>query len=178
MSNKITGAEFLAQELEWGMSADNPDFVNLAKETIMQIADLPIKTIMDYGAGVGVYAEQARLMGYDVSAYDIWESHRNYMADKFPDLRQVNEPITTDLMVWIEVAEHMTNDEINTLLNKIAPAYIMFSACNTHSDIDEYWGHINIKQPDEWHDFLSGYGYKCIKKLEYPTNHTFFYGKN
>ena len=176
MGEPITGFDFLTQELEWGMSADNLEFINLAKLTIDQVADIDIKTVLDYGAGVGVYAEQARLKGYDVYAYDIWESHRNYMADKFPELKQTDKPVTTDLMLFIEVAEHMTDDEVKQLLEQVHPKYILFSACNTHSDIDEYWGHINIKQPEAWHEVLAQYGYEVIKQLNLPTDHTFLYG--
>lgn len=169
--------DFLKQEVEWGISADNPDFVNLAKETINQVVDLNIKTILDYGAGVGVYAEQARLKGYDVYAYDIWESHREYMTNKFPELKQTDKVMTTDLLVFIEVAEHMTDEEVNKVMTTIQPQYILFSACNTTTENDEYWGHINIKQPNEWHLFLKQYGYNVIKQLQYPTDHAFLYGK-
>lgn len=172
----IKEQEFLNKELEWGMSADNPDFVNLAKLTIDQITE-PVKTVLDYGAGVGVYAEQARLKGYNVWAFDIWESHQKYMAEKHPDLKQVKRPVTTDLMIFIEVAEHMTDKEITTLFKTIMPTYILFSACPTHSDNDEYWGHINIKQPEQWHEFLGQFGYKVERKLDYPTGHTYLLRK-
>lgn len=171
----ITDKDFLKQELEWGMSADNPAFLELARLTIGQLNSLPISTVLDYGAGTGVYSEAARKAGYKVYAYDIWEAHKAYMAEKFPDVEQVKEPITTDLMMMIEVAEHMTDKEVKELFGKVKPTYLLFSACPTTTDNDEYWGHINIKSPDEWHKVLKTFGYELVTKTDYPTDHTFIY---
>jgi len=135
----------------------------------------PIKTILDYGAGVGAYAWEAHKLGFDVYAFDIWQSHREYMAQTFPDLKQTKKPITTDLCVMIEVAEHMTDAEVIKLFKKIKPTYLLFSACNTTTEMDEYWGHINIKQPDQWHEFLKQFGYDVVQKMLLPTDHTFLY---
>lgn len=171
----ITNNEFLKQELEWGISADNPQFIALADATIDQIVGLPIKSVLDYGAGVGVYADAAHRRGYDVHAYDIWEAHRQYMSAKFPNLKQASEPITTDLMLYIEVAEHMTDDEIASLFSKIAPKYILFSSTPDKTDNDEAWGHINIKQTADWDQFWEQKGYKLLKTIQAPTSYSRIY---
>jgi len=172
---KITDKEFLRQGIEWGISAENQAFMQLAMGAMQQIQGLPVKTVLDYGAGVGAYAESARKLGYDVFAYDIWESCRGYMKQYFPELKQCDEPITTDLLVMIEVAEHMTDIEVHNLFSQIQPTFILFSGCNTSTVNDEYWGHVNIKQPEEWHEFLKRYGYQVREKVPTPTDHTFIY---
>ena len=77
----ITTKEFLEKELGWGISFDNPTFKNLAKVTAEQFKDLPIKTVMDYGAGTGVYSAAFHNEGYDTYVYEIWHCNvlRNIM---------------------------------------------------------------------------------------------------
>lgn len=169
----ITEKEFLLQGIEWGISADNPAFVELARKTAEQI-DIPVKTVLDYGAGTGVYANEFKKLGYDVSCYEIWDAHRDYIKQHF-DLNIVSEPFNADLLVMIEVAEHMTNKEISDLFTSIKCPYLLFSGCNTTSDKDEYWGHINVKSTNDWHDMLKIFGYEILKKVDYPTDHTFIY---
>jgi len=117
-------------------------------------------SVLDFGAGTGVYADAFRRARYDVKAFDIWESHRKYMAAKYPDLVLVDKPVTTDLMLFIEVAEHMTDKEIRALFRKIRPAYILFSSTPFKTDNDEAWGHINIKHSGEWLGLFDQLGYE------------------
>jgi 2-polyprenyl-3-methyl-5-hydroxy-6-metoxy-1,4-benzoquinol methylase len=158
----LTPEEFLKIEIEAGISADNPDFIRLAEATEQMITklDLPILSVLDFGAGTGVYADAFRRARYDVKAFDIWESHCSYMAAKFPDLVLVHKPVTTDLMLFIEVAEHMTDKEIRALFRKIRPAYILFSSTPFTTDNDEAWGHINVKHSGEWLGLFDQLGYE------------------
>lgn len=167
----LTPAEFLKIELDAGISADNPLFMNLAKATAsaVQALNLPIQTVLDFGAGVGAYSEGFYQAGYQVSTYEIWEEHRAYIRQKFPHLSIIDKPITTDLMLWIEVAEHMTNKEIDKLLKKIAPKYILFSSTSERTDNDAAWGHINVKEQAEWVELFKKYGYKVHTELTVPT---------
>lgn len=167
-----TPAEFLKAELEMGISMQNEAFVELTKNTAKQIADLGIKTVLDYGAGTGVYAEAYRRLGYSVVAYEIWDEHVQYMREHVPQVQIMSRPITTDLMNFIEVAEHMTDSEINKLFHTIYPKYILFSSTSEKTEWDAAWGHINVKSQDEWINFFSILGYEYIKPLPYPTNYT------
>jgi 2-polyprenyl-3-methyl-5-hydroxy-6-metoxy-1,4-benzoquinol methylase len=158
----LTPEEFLKIEIEAGISADNPDFIRLAEATEQMITrlDLPILSVLDFGAGTGVYADAFRRARYDVKAFDIWESHCSYMAAKFPDLVLVHKPVTTDLMLFIEVAEHMTDKQVRALFRKIRPAYILFSSTPFTTDNDEAWGHINIKHSGQWLGLFDQLGYE------------------
>jgi 2-polyprenyl-3-methyl-5-hydroxy-6-metoxy-1,4-benzoquinol methylase len=165
----ITEDEFLKSELGWGIGFHNPDFVNLADVTAHQVKDYPIKSVMDYGAGTGVYASAFHRAGYDTSAYEIWAAHTNYIKENAPYLNIIDKPITTDLMLLIEVSEHMTDKELNKLFKDIKPTYILHSSTSEVTDWDGDWGHINIKTQQKWIDFFDGKGYEMIKNLSYPT---------
>ena len=170
----LTPAEFLKIELDAGISADNPLFMNLGKATAsaVQAMNLPIKTVLDYGAGVGVYSDAFHQAGYQVSTYEIWEEHRAYIRQKFPNLSIIDKPVTTDLLLWIEVAEHMTDKEIDTLMQSIAPKYILFSSTSDKTDNDEAWGHINVKAQHEWVELFRSYGYNNRNEMSVPTTWT------
>jgi hypothetical protein len=173
----ISDAEFLATELSMGISIDNPAFRALGFATADQVKDLGIRTVLDFGAGTGVYADAYHKAGYDIKAFEIFQSHRDYMAEKVPHIQIIDEPVTTDLLSFIETAEHMTDKELFDLFKKIQPKYILFSSTSQVTDNDEAWGHINIKEQLDWHSFFNKIGYDLIKPMAYPTNWSMLYGK-
>lgn len=164
----LTPEQFLIIELANGISADNPTFVSLADATAKQLT-IDYTSVLDYGAGTGVYSNAFYKLGKEVYSFDIWDAHRDYISRKFPHLEIVNEPITTDLMAFIEVAEHMTDNEIKALFRQIAPDYILFSSTSEKTDFDAEWGHINVKPQDEWIRFFKLLGYEFMQDLQFPT---------
>jgi 2-polyprenyl-3-methyl-5-hydroxy-6-metoxy-1,4-benzoquinol methylase len=166
----ITTKEFLEKELEWGISFNNPSFKNLAKVTVEQFKDLPIKSLMDYGAGTGVYSDAFYNEGLLVSVFEIWDEHKDYIRQNAPHLNIIHEPITTDLMAFIEVAEHMTDKEILSLFKKVKPTYVLFSSTSDKTDFDEQWGHINVKPQAEWIEMFKKIGYELDRHLFNPTS--------
>lgn len=165
----ISPDEFLKAELEMGIGFHNPAFTNLAAE-VAKIVRLYGETILDYGAGTGVYADAYHQAGMKSYAFDIWESHKTYIRQNAPHVEIVEKPITTDVLSWIEVAEHMTDNEIDTLLEMIKPKYILFSSTPEHTDWDLEWGHINTKSHDEWIEVFRHHGYSLLKNLSHPTS--------
>ncbi len=172
----ITEKEFLETELAMGISFDNPMFKSLAFNTAEQIKGLG-KSVLDYGAGTGVYADAFYQAGFDVSIYEKFESHREYISQKATHLKIIDKPITTDIMAFIEVAEHMTDKELNTLFKKIKPNYILFSSTSQRTDNDEAWGHINVKEQSEWDAYFKTKGYDIYKQLTIPTEWAKIYQK-
>jgi hypothetical protein len=175
----ITQEEFLKAELEMNLTMDNPDFVALAESVL----DYVIKykdweTLIDYGCGTGVYSEVARDRGsFPVYALDIFKTHRDYCKKQYPDLKVIARPVKADLMYFIEVAEHMTDEEIKKAINAIDPNYILFSSTPNTTDWDLDWGHINIKQEPEWVELFKGLGYKMIDKPNTPTEWSLMFQK-
>ena len=168
----ITDKEFLETEIKMGISPDNPDFVRLAEYTANQLKELDIHTVLDYGAGTGVYSDAYQRAGYDTRVFEIWEAHREFIRERFPNLPIVDTPTNEEVMSFIEVAEHMADQELLQLFEKFVPKYILFSSTSEHTDGDEAWGHINIKTQEEWISFFKNIGYSLIKDLQYPTNYS------
>jgi 2-polyprenyl-3-methyl-5-hydroxy-6-metoxy-1,4-benzoquinol methylase len=166
----ITPQQFLDTEIQMGISLDNPNFLALADATVNQL-DIAYETVMDYGAGTGVYANAFHKAGKKVKVFEIWEPHRQYIKDRMPHLQIIDKPeVIVDLMLWIEVAEHMTDEEISKLMSSINPTYILFSSTSQHNPgFDEQWGHINIKEQDEWIRLFDRCGYLLFKELKFPT---------
>ena len=173
----VSDKEFLRIELEMGISLDNPNFVSLAKNTAEQIKGLG-HSLLDYGAGTGVYADAFHKAGFDVFIWEKFDAHKEYIRERLPYLNIIDKPITTDIMAFIEVAEHMTDKELNALFKKIKPNYILFSSTSQKTDNDEAWGHISVREQSEWDAFFSGYGYKVEKQLSIPTSWAKIYSKN
>jgi 2-polyprenyl-3-methyl-5-hydroxy-6-metoxy-1,4-benzoquinol methylase len=73
-------------------------------------------------------------------------------------------------MLFIEVAEHMTDKELKALFKKIKPKHVLFSSTPNTTDSDLDWGHINIKTNDEWNATFEKLGYEFIKDLTMPTS--------
>ena len=165
----ITEKQFLEAELQMGIHYDNPDFKLLAEKTAEQIDNLTPDKVIDYGCGTGSYSKVLHDLGYNVLACDYFKIHRDYVKEKFPELKVIARPVEADLMYFIETAEHMTDEEIYKAIDKINPKHILFSSTSEKTEYDELWNHINIKEQDEWIEFWMGLGYKKIKDLEFPT---------
>jgi 2-polyprenyl-3-methyl-5-hydroxy-6-metoxy-1,4-benzoquinol methylase len=173
----ITEKEFLETELSMGISFDNPSFKSLAFNSAQQVLGLG-HTLLDYGAGTGVYADAFHQSGFEVVIWEKFDAHKEYISQKAPHLKIIDKPITTDIMAFIEVAEHMTDKELNALFKKIKPNYILFSSTSEKTDNDEAWGHINVKQQEEWDQFFLDKGYSIYKQVGLPTQWSKIYGKN
>jgi len=169
----VSEQQFLETELANGISLDNPAFVHLGRATAAQMRVFPdIRSVLDFGAGVGVYSEGFHREGFDILAYEHFAVHRAYMRDRLPHIRLVETPCTTDLLAWIETAEHMTDAEIDRLLKSVTPAYILFSSTSERTEHDELWGHINVKEQHEWVRHLEAYGYTYYMDMPFPTSWT------
>jgi len=166
---RLNDKQFLQYELDTGVSFDNPNFIRLADETARQMQTLG-KSVLDFGAGTGVYSDAFIRAGFDVVSFEIFNSHRQYIAQYAPHIKLIDYPVTTDIMLFIETAEHMTDRQIKNVFNRIKPKYILFSSTPEHSPFDEAWGHINVKQPDEWDKFFINFGYIVTRSLPYPTS--------
>lgn len=165
---KFTDKEFLEYEMNMGVSLDNPQFMDLARNTVEQLNGYGSK-ILDYGCGVGAYAKAAMEFGFEVYGYDKFKAHKDYLKIHLPELKVVRKLPKTDILMFIETAEHMTDDEIKEIFQHISPIWILFSSTSTKADIDEKWGHINVKEQQEWDDMFFKLGYRIHKQVALPT---------
>ena len=174
----ITEQEFLKAEVElMNLTMNNPAFVNLGKNVSKYCRKFNATNVIDYGCGTGVYSEVLRMDGYDVMAQDVFKSHRDYCKENYPYLKVIAKPKAAELMLFIEVAEHMTDQEIKNAIEMIEPRFILFSSTPESTVNDEQWGHINIKQEPEWIEFWKGLGYAVVEKPITPTSWSLTLGK-
>ena len=179
LTKPMTDKKFLETEISMGISADNPLFGILCDVTAKHLRKYPdIKSVLDYGAGTGVYSNAMHQLGYDVKIIEKFKAHREYIKTKYPHLTIINKPVTTDCLFWIEVSEHMTDGEIDKLFNTISPKYIYHSSTSEVTIHDQVWGHINIKPQDEWVSLFKSKGYELIESPLIPTAWAKIYKKH
>ena len=106
--------------------------------------------------------------GYSKNFFDLKHpkfAHRYHLDPLFEEKYE-----RADLFIAIECFEHIPDASLNRIMDKvrceIQPEFILFSS-TPHPDPDPnwdiQWGHINIKQPMEWHDFFLSHGYELTK---------------
>jgi len=161
-----------------GISADNPLFVALCDATANQLLMYgDIKSVIDYGAGTGVYSNSLHNKGFDVKVFELFDTHQAYIKKQYPQLQIIDKPVTTDCLLWIEVSEHMTDKEIDKLFKTINPKYIYHSSTSETTEHDLQWGHINIKTQDKWIELFKSKGYEMIAQPGLPTTWSKIYKK-
>lgn len=160
---------FLQTELDAGIHHKNSAFVHLCHATVQAVKGLDIKTVMDYGCGTGVYSYAFMNEGFDVVAWEKFKAHKDYLEKELPQIKIIDKPVTTDLLVLIEVAEHMTDKELDKLFKDIKPKYILFSSTSDRTPWDLAWGHINVKEQIEWVTFFEKKNYKLVRETKMPT---------
>lgn len=168
----LTEKDFLDYELKAGIGFHNPKFINLARKTVAQVMKYKNLKTLDFGCGTAVYSEEFRKAGFDITAQDIYKAHRDYAKENAPDLKVVARPIKAEFLIFVEVAEHMTDEDIYTAIEKIQPNVILFSSTSEKTDFDVEWNHINIKEQSEWIEFWKGLGFRKIQDLKLPTKWT------
>lgn len=166
----LTENEFLQAEInDFQLTINNPDFVALAQEVAEYCKKFKPESVLDYGCGTGVYSEIFRTEGFNIVGQDVFKSHRDYCKENYPLLKVYQKPRQADLMLWIEVAEHMTDQEICKALEIVKPRVILFSSTPETTTFDADWGHINIKTEKDWIAMFKELGYKLIEKPKTPT---------
>lgn len=169
----ITEEEFLKAEIETlNLTMNNELFVALARSVANYCKKFEPNSVIDYGCGTGVYSEVMRQEGFNIMALDVFKSHRDYCKEKYGELKVIARPKAAEMMLFIEVAEHMSDQEIKNAIDVIEPKLILFSSTPHTTENDEMWGHINIKQEAEWIEFWKGLGYKLLEKPSTPTTWT------
>jgi 2-polyprenyl-3-methyl-5-hydroxy-6-metoxy-1,4-benzoquinol methylase len=169
----ISEEEFLKAEIETlNLTMNNELFVALAKSVANYCKKFEPSSVIDYGCGTGVYSEVMRQEGFNMMALDVFKSHRDYCKEQYSELKVIARPKAAEMMLFIEVAEHMTDQEISNAIDVIEPRVILFSSTPHSTENDEMWGHINIKQEAEWVAFWNVLGYKVLEKPSTPTTWT------
>ncbi len=171
----LTSQEFFEISAEIGANQNTPRYVRMFNRLVDWIhQELPAKTAVEIGSGPGYLLHRLnqkgiRTVGSDGNEFSMAFFQKNhpehadcYRLDPYFEL----EYPQVDMVISIEVFEHIPDAGLATLLpkikNQLQPKFIVFSS-TPHADPnpgwDFQWGHINLKQPDEWDKLFASYGY-------------------
>lgn len=170
-------------EMDNQIRLDNDGYVNMFKETALQVNDLiNFKTFADVGGGVGAYSLAMKSIDKHVTYYDLNKHHLGYallhdVANVYKQCDITETQIKADIVASIEVMEHITDDKLHQMLNNIECNYFHFSSTPHKTDWDAEWGHINIKQEKDWIEFFEQHNYELLTKISVPTQWSLLFKK-
>jgi 2-polyprenyl-3-methyl-5-hydroxy-6-metoxy-1,4-benzoquinol methylase len=176
---QATEKEFFDYEISIGVSPHNPDYWNLMAGTSNIIKNYA-QSVIEIGAGMGTLGECLEHKGIDYYGIEPNKYHREFAYNRGQLLHGLdNYPNRCGMIVSIEVFEHLTDEQINEYLESIEANYLLLSSTpyTTTEEFDAWWGHINIKQTDEWVNFMAEYGYSLYHRLTIPTDWTLLFKK-
>jgi hypothetical protein len=177
---QATAKEFFDYEISIGVTPENEDYFNLMQATSDIIEQYNPKSVIEIGAGMGTLGECLSQVRIDYYGIEPNKYHRAFAKKRGQLLHGLkNYPKQCDLIVTIEVFEHLTDEQINEYLESIDAKYLLLSSTpyTTTDEFDAWWGHINIKSTDEWINFMAEYGFNLEKRLTIPTDWTLLFKK-
>jgi SAM-dependent methyltransferase len=134
-------------------------------------------TILDYGCAVGFLSKALLELGFDPDSFDISEWATEQARNK--GCRCVAQPADQyNVGFFLDVLEHMTIEDINTLLTKTTFDYMVVRIPVSESDNPTQFHlaisrkdptHINCATADEWIDRFRGWGYHRCYRLNLKT---------
>ena len=171
--------EFFDHELSIGVTPENPDYFELMNRTANIIKNYA-RNVIEIGAGMGTLVECLEHKGINYYGIEPNRYHRDFAKSRGITLHDLGGyPNNCQLIVSIEVFEHLTDEQLTEYLTSIESDYLYLSSTSYHTtpEFDAWWGHINIKSEAEWIEFLSKFGYSLYKKLDIPTEWSLLFKK-
>ena len=130
--------------------------------------DASWKSILDFGCGPAVMIDHMNDNGfmyvgceYSEEAHSLYEKHYGKYPEQFRRNLDDCVGMAFDLFLSFDVFEHMTDDEIRAVLDKVPEIKILFLNLNRSKHIP---GHINLKKDAKWIKFFRKEGYEYQKK--------------
>ena len=176
---QATEKEFFDYEISIGVTPENPDYWALMDGTANIIKNYA-QSVIEIGAGMGTLGECLEHKGIEYYGIEPNKYHREFAYNRGQLLHGLdNYPNRCGMIVSIEVFEHLTDEQINEYLESIEANYLLLSSTpyTMTEEFDAWWGHINIKQTDEWVNFMAEYGYSLYHRLTIPTDWTLLFKK-
>ena len=171
----LTDKEFFEVSLELELNQHNENYRKLHENLAIWIRDtLGISSALEIGSGPGylLYCLNRlgiQSVGVDGNAYSktFFDQLHPEFSDRFLIDRLFEKKYAqTDALISIEAFEHIPEEGLHRILSKvrtkIRPRFVVFSSTpyfDPNPGWDIQWGHINVKQPEEWHELFRKYGY-------------------
>jgi 2-polyprenyl-3-methyl-5-hydroxy-6-metoxy-1,4-benzoquinol methylase len=185
--------EFFEVSEEMGWNQNNPDYRDLFEVLSNYIIRLPhVHSSLEFGCGPGYLLYCLSKAGIDAAGLDgnkfskrfFDQCHPEFSNKYFLDPTFSRSYKKSDLFISVECFEHIADDLLAEIMRKVRaevqPTFILFSStpfAESHPGWDLQWGHINIKQPNEWDDFFSQYGYQLTTDKPPVTSWAALYKK-
>ncbi len=176
---QATEKEFFNYEISIGVTPENPDYWALMDGTANIIKNYA-QSVIEIGAGMGTLGECLEHKGIEYHGIEPNKYHRDFARSRGINLKDLGDyPGKCGMIVSIEVFEHLTDEQINEYLESIEANYMLLSSTpyTTTEEFDAWWCHINIKQTEEWIEFMAEYGYSLYHRLTIPTDWTLLFKK-
>ena len=169
--SRVSDKEFFDIEVENGITPDNPEYYNLMDATAEIIIEY-VKDVIEIGAGMGTLGECLQKKGINYYGIEPNKYHQRFAKKRGVKLNDISiYPDNCQMVVSIEVMEHLTDEQIIDYMNNINCEFFLFSSTPYYTTLkqDEAWGHINIKSEEKWIEFFAQFGFILEKKLTLPT---------
>lgn len=182
---------FFDKSVELGFTTrDYESLVNLHTNGARTLQIMGCTSVFEFGSGLGFFLSACQRIGlYNHVGYDINPYERDFAISKGIDpgrylIGKFKTHGSYDAIYSTEVFEHMTDEDIN----KVMP--ILYKACNKyfyftstpHASADPAWdiewGHINIKQKDEWIALFKRHGFDYMRDANEVTSWGLLFTKN
>lgn len=171
MTKLLTPEEFFAAERRMGLTQDNMHYFNMHRKLALWIWEtFKPQRVLEIGCGPGALLESLLEMGIAAGGIDPCAPARDYFLKRNPQwaneyrLTWPDENIITlaDVLVSIEVFEHLTDAQIIEAIERVNFKHLVFSSTSRfkNTEFERQWGHINVKQPHEWDAFFKPLGLK------------------
>ncbi|HXC77964.1 MAG TPA: class I SAM-dependent methyltransferase [Candidatus Acidoferrum sp.] len=136
------------------------------------VSDIDPQTVFDAGCAMGFLVEALRDRGVDASGIDISEyAISQVRPDIKPYCRQgsVTDPLSSryDLIVSIEVLEHLATEDAIRAVNNLCSATTDFIFSSTPQDYREIT-HVNVQPPEWWGEVFAKQGF--FRDVEYDPS--------
>ena len=167
---------FFDKSVELGFTTrDYESLVNLHTNGARTLQIMGCTSVFEFGSGLGFFLSACKRVGlYKHVGYDINPYERDFAISKGIDpgrylIGKFKTHGSYDAIYSTEVFEHMTDAE----LKKVMP--VLYNACKKyfyftstpHASADPAfdieWGHINIKQKDEWIALFKQHGFDFMQ---------------
>jgi len=167
---------FFDKSVELGFTTrDYESLVNLHINGARTLQIMGCTSVFEFGSGLGFFLSACQRIGlYRHVGYDINPYERDFAISKGIDpgrylIGKFKTHGSYDAIYSTEVFEHMTDAE----LRKVMP--VLYNACKKyfyftstpHASADPAfdieWGHINIKQKDEWIALFKQHGFDFMQ---------------
>ncbi len=154
---------------------ESGELVNLHTNGARTLQIMGCTSVFEFGSGLGFFLSACQRVGlYKHVGYDINPYERDFAISKGIDpgrylIGKFKTHGSYDAIYSTEVFEHMTDAEIKKvmpILYKACNKYFYFTSTPFNSTIPEWdieWGHINIKQKDEWIALFKQHGFDFMQ---------------